>query len=304
MNKKIWLIMTFLASLLVAPILVKSTYIIHILIMCLWIGTLGAALDLSAGYIGLVNFGYSGFIGIGAYTSALIAINFSVSPFIGILIGGLVSALLGAFLGFVTLRLHEFYFTIFTLFTSEALRYAFANLVDLTRGYLGLFVPPFPGFDPTSRLHYYYILLGISLAILFISSIIINSRLGIAFKAIREDEIRAATLGLNVIIFKVINVTLSCFFAGILGGFYAHYIGILTPDIMGSFRTIEVLTVTYVGGRASLWGSLVGAFILIPFTEILRPLVIVRLMVYGLGLITIILLYPKGLASYLKKLWR
>lgn len=288
--------------LLIMPILAGSDYIVHLLILCVWFGTLGATFDLSAGYTGLVNFGYAGFIGIGAYTSSLIAINFSISPYVGMLIGGVASALIGLFLGFITLRLHGFYFAIFTLFMSEALRYAFANLVELTRGYLGLMVPPLSGFDPTLRLYYYYILLGISLIILFVSSMIVNSQVGLAFKAIREDEIKASTMGVNVLIFKVLSVTLSCFFAGILGGFYAHYIGVLTPDVLASSLTVEILTITYVGGRGSLWGPFVTAFILIFFTEILRPLVIVRLIVYGLLLIIVILLYPKGLAPYLQKL--
>jgi len=298
---KNWCFILLIALLVVVPFVIKSDYIIHFLILTLWLGTLAASLDLSTGYTGLVNFGYAGFIGAGAYVAALVVIYFNISPWIGILVGGIASASLGLVIGLITLRLYGFYFAIFTLFTSEALRFAIANLPEWTRGYLGLMVPPLTGLDPSLRIPYYYVMLGISLIILFILSLAVKSKIGLALKAIREDEVKASTMGVNTVLFKVLSVTISCFFAGVLGAFYSYYIGILTPDVLAISLTIEVLTINYVGGRGTLWGSIVAAFILQSILEILRPLVIVRLIMYGILLIVVILFLPKGLAPYFQK---
>jgi branched-chain amino acid transport system permease protein len=135
--------------------------------------------------------------------------------------------------------------------------------------------------------------------------VLVHSRMGLAFQAIREDELAAQTLGLNTVKYKLFNFTMGCFLGGILGAFYAHYLGVLapTPEEFGVPRTVEILTITYVGGRGTLWGSIFAAFVLIGFQEYFRPLGTWRLVMFGSLLILTILIAPKGLAPLWRRLW-
>jgi branched-chain amino acid transport system permease protein len=113
------------------------------------------------------------------------------------------------------------------------------------------------------------------------------------------------TLGLSATKYKLINFTTACFFTGLIGAFYAHYIGILTPDAteFGVPRTVEVLTIAYVGGRGTLWGSILAAFVLIGFQEYFRELGAWRLVLYGVLLISVMIYAPKGISSIKKYIW-
>ena len=148
-----------------------------------------------------------------------------------------------------------------------------------------------------NRLPYYYLILGLCTIILIIMYLIVRSKIGLAWRAIREDEVAAEMLGINTINYKLLNLTLSCFFAGILGSFYAHYIGILVPTDFTSALTLEILTFTYVGGRATLFWPILGAGVLIFISEIFRPLLILRLVIYGVLLILTMIAFPKGFSG-------
>jgi branched-chain amino acid transport system permease protein len=175
---------------------------------------------------------------------------------------------------------------------------------------LGLAVEPLPDafgldFSRAQLLPYYYLLLALVIVIFVIASVLVRSRIGLSFKAIREDELATETLGLSTTKYKLINFTTACFFTGVIGAFYAHYIGILTPDAteFGVPRTVEVLTVAYVGGRGTLWGSLLSAFLLIGFQEYFRQLGAWRLVMFGALLIGVMIYAPKGLSTIRKYIW-
>jgi len=138
-----------------------------------------------------------------------------------------------------------------------------------------------------------------------IASIMVHSKIGLSFKAIREDQLATETLGLSATKYKLINFTTACFFTGLVGAFYAHYIGILTPDAteFGVPRTVEVLTVAYVGGRGTLWGSMLAGFLLIGFQEYFRELGAWRLVMFGALLIAVMIYAPKGLSTVRRYLW-
>jgi len=297
-------------TLVLVPHFLNSSYLVDVLISCLLFGTLGATFDLSVGYMGLLNFGFAGFIGIGAYASALLAINLGVSPWLGLLIGGVASATVGLLVGALTLRLRGIFVAMVTWFVAEIVKSTMSNLEQFTGGYRGLVVPGFPSIEIGSLtinmssitdIPEYYLILCLSISILIVLYLIVNSKLGLAFKAIREDEMASEVLGLHTTRYNVLNLTLSCFFAGTLGSFFVHYLGFLDPDLLGVATTIEVLTYTYVGGRATLWGSFLASFILIGFLELARPLLISRLIFYGALLILVMLLFPTGLAGIFKK---
>jgi branched-chain amino acid transport system permease protein len=176
------------------------------------------------------------------------------------------------------------------------------NLTEVTRGSLGLNVPLL--LETSDNLPYYYVILGMLLVTITVLTIVIRSDIGLAFRAIGQNLQAARASGINPTRFLVVNFTLSCAFAGWLGGFYAHYYGILTPEIMLTSHTVEVLAVAYIGGRGSLWGPAIIAFPLTIAVEILRTqfanLPGLHLVVYGLLLIVVMIFWPRGVAGVVR----
>ncbi len=299
-----------LALLILVPPLIDQPYVTAVFISALMFGLFGAIYDLMLGYAGLVNFGYAGFIAAGAYGSALASFHFGISPWFGLLIGGLCGAALGLFTGVITLRLRGLYLGLTTWFVAEAVRFTISNTPEYTRGMQGLAVAPFPdllgvNFSRGQLLNHYYLLLVLGAGIMIAMHLLVRSKIGLAFRAIREDQLATESLGLDATRYKLINFTAACFLTGILGSFYAHYLGILspTPEEFGVPRTVEILTIAYVGGRGTLWGSLFAAFLLIGFQEYFRELEAWRLVMYGALLIGVMLFAPKGLAGLKKYIW-
>jgi branched-chain amino acid transport system permease protein len=300
-----------LAFLIGVPLVWKENrFITTVFISALMFGIWGVMYDLQIGYAGLYNFGFAGFICAGAYASGLAALHYEVNPWYGLLIGGVASGVLGFVTGLVTLRLRGIFVGLATWFIAEALRLTISNTPGYTRGMLGLAVNPLPDvwgldFSRAQLLPYYYLLLFLVIIIYAIAALMVHSRIGLSFKAIREDQLATETLGLSATKYKLINFTTACFFTGLVGAFYAHYIGILTPDAteFGVPRTVEVLTVAYVGGRGTLWGSLIAGFFLIGFQEYFRQLGAWRLVMFGALLITVMIYVPKGLSTMKRYLW-
>jgi len=283
----------------VIPPLLRNEYVNSVLISCLLWAGMSTAFDLTAGYIKVTNFGFAGFFAAGAYTSALLAEYWGVSPFIGALPALLIAAVSGALIGYLTLRLHGIFAACFSWFISETLKYVLAATPEITRGYHGLEVPVF--FPGISRLPYYYLILILYIVELVILLRIVRGKFGFAFRVIGEDETAAKTIGVNVTYYKVLCFTVSCLFAGLLGAFYAHYIGIITPDVSSLSITVPALAICYVGGRGTLWGSLPSAYMIILLFEVFRPLWAYRFIIYGILLIVVMIWAQGGIASLIKK---
>ncbi|MGA8261388.1 MAG: branched-chain amino acid ABC transporter permease [Arenicellales bacterium] len=299
-----------LAALLLVPPLVDNRYITAVFISALMFGILGATYDLMLGYAGLVNFGYAGFMATGAYTSALAAFHYGVNPWIGLVLAGVVTALLGFLTGIITLRLRGLYLALMTFFVGEGIRFTISNTPGYTRGVLGLTVVPFPdlpgiSFDRANQLAYYYLLIILGVLVVGGMALLVRSKIGLAFQALREDELATESLGLSATRYKLLNFTVASFCTGVIGAYYAHYLGILTPtpEEFGVPRSVEVLTITYIGGRGSLWGSLFAGFLLIGFQEYFRDIGAWRLVMFGGLLIFVMLFARKGLWGLKRRLW-
>lgn len=299
-----------IALLIVIPPVADDRYLTTVFISALMFGILGAIYDLMLGYAGLTNFGFAGFIAAGAYGSALASFHYDISPWLGLFIGGACGGLLGLFTGVITLRLRGLYLGLTTWFVAEALRFTISNTPAYTRGMLGLSVDPFPSilgidFSRQNLIAHYYLLVALAALIFIVMWILVHSKIGLAFKAIREDQLATESLGLNTTKYKILNFTVACALTGIVGSFYAHYLGILspTPEEFGVPRTVEILTVAYVGGRGTLWGSLFAGFLLVGFQEYFRELEAWRLVMFGVLLIGVMIFAPKGLAGLRKYLW-
>lgn len=258
------------------------------------------AFDFTTGYINVVNFGFAAFLGCGAYTSALLAVEFNLTPWVGIFVGALVAAVLGFVTGILTLRLRGIFAALMSWFVGLALMGLARNLVDLTRGPLGLNSPTF--LETANNRPYYYIILVMMFITYVVLRLITNSRIGLAFRAIGQNLEAAKASGVNPTYYRVLNFTVQCAFAGWLGGFYAHYYGILTPAVMLTSRTVEVLAIAYIGGRGSIWGGALTAYPFIFLNEWLRSnlsdLPGLNLVIYGLLLILIMIFYPGGVAQF------
>lgn len=267
-----------------------------------YMAAMAVAFDFTAGYINIVNFGFAAFVGVGAYTSGLLAAHLGISPWIGIFAGAAVAGVVGLLTGMLTLRLRGIYAAVMTWFVGLALMGLARNMTEITRGSLGLNVPLL--LDTPDNLPYYYVILGMLLITIVVLTAVIRSDVGLAFRAIGQNLQAARASGINPTRFLVINFTLSSAFAGFLGGFYAHYYGILTPDVMLTSNTVEVLAVAYIGGRGSLWGPAVIAFPLTIGVELLRTqfsnLPGLHLVLYGLVLILVMVYRPAGFAGLIQ----
>jgi len=277
----------------------SQEYILRWMVGAALVAAQAIAFDFTAGYINVVNFGFAAFLGVGAYTSALLAVRLGVPPWIGIFVGALAAAILGFFTGVLTLRLRGIFAAVMAWFVGLALLGLVRNLTDLTRGPLGLNCPTF--LETPSNRPYFYIILPMMLVIYVVLRRVTQSHIGLAFKAIGQNIEAARACGVNPTRYRVINFTLSCFFAGWLGGFYAHYYGILTPDVLHTKHTVEVLAVAYIGGRGSIWGGALTAFPFIFIIEWLRSSLTelpgLHLVIYGLVLILVMIFYPDGVAG-------
>ncbi len=300
-----------LAALVVLPLVLRDRYLVHLLVMAGIFVILSSSWNLLAGYTGQLNLGHAAFYGIGAYTSALLAIKLGISPWLGLVLGGLVAACFGLLLGVPALRLSGPYLAITTIGFAEILRLVAMNWVDLTRGSLGLYgIPPLtpiplPGGKSltfTSEVSAYYVILVLCLLSLACCRRLVNSDFGISARSLRDDEMAAASVGIDVNAYKLAIFMLSAFFAGLAGAFFAHYQRLVSPDTLSTAETFTILTMVMLGGLGTLTGPVVGAVVLTFLAEGLRFVedwvkMDVRLIIYGLLLILTILFMRGGMVG-------
>lgn len=284
----------------VVPATSVSEYTLRLLITCMLHGVLGMGFDLSAGYISVANWGYSALMGLGGYASALMVQNMGLSPWVGMVIGALVAALMGLVVGLLTLRMDGIFAALLAWFVGLILMNTISALPDITRGALGLQVEPL--FSTPWAKPYYYVIFVICIVTFIILKKIVRSNWGLAFRALGQDMQAAQTTGISPLKYRLINFVISCLIAGVCGGFYAHFIGVLTPGTLSTKNTIEILVICYLGGRGSIWGPLLASFIITPIFESLNSLVELKYIIYGFVLILVMIFMPEGISGRLMKL--
>jgi branched-chain amino acid transport system permease protein len=250
------------------PFLVRQDYYIHLMILVLMWVIIGSCWNLIAGYTGQVSFGQAAFFGIGAYTAGLLQAKLEISPWWGMVLGGWTSILLALLIGYLCFRLRGPYFALATLASGEILRLIANNWVDFTEGMVGiLIIQTF-----SSKLPYYYIVLGLAALCLMVISLVMNSKLGYYFVSIREDQDAAESLGINTTLYKNVSLLISAFFTGTVGAFYMNYMGFIDPSIVFSLHdiSIQAILVGIIGGVATLWGPALGALIMVGIQELFR----------------------------------
>ena len=252
---------------------------------------LAVSLNLTTGFLGQLALGHAGFMGIGAYASAIATMNMNIGSdtaqlLLSMLIGGLVAALFGILIGVPALRLEGDYLAIITLGFGEMIRVIVTNL-DITGGAKGLKgIPLLTNFS-----HVYWI----TVITIVVIGTLIRSRHGRSIISIRENEIAASAVGVPTAYYKVLGFVISAFFAGIAGGLYAHYLSVLSPSKFGFMYSIEILVIVVLGGMGSITGSVVAAILLTLLPEALREFSTYRLLIYAVLLIVMMLFRPSGL---------
>ncbi|MBI3015487.1 MAG: branched-chain amino acid ABC transporter permease [Candidatus Tectomicrobia bacterium] len=261
---------------------------------------LGSSWNLLGGYGGQVSFGHAAFFGVGAYTSSLLFVKAGISPWIGMVLGGVAGALLSIPIGWICFRLRGPFFALSVLALSEALRLVALNWRSLTEGAVGILLPPVF----LSKVPFYYIGLGIVLITLWVISVATSSKLGFYLVAVREDQDAAEALGINTTGTKIKALIISAFFTGMAGSFYANYMGYIDPPIVFSIVDVSIamILVAVLGGVGTLGGPVVGAFIVVIASEIMRSVfAAANLLIYGILIILVILFLPEGIVGSLQK---
>jgi branched-chain amino acid transport system permease protein len=277
------------------------------------------SLNLISGFTGQLALGHAGFMAIGAYATAVLLMNsgfqkmfqkiFLAIPLIGgwmvkanlqilpaILCGGLLTALFGFVIGFPTLRLKGDYLAIVTLSFGEIIRVIMINTEKITGGAAGLKgIPPFTeSISLSPMVSFIWVYIFMILTVVMIGNLIRSSQ-GRAIISIREDEIAASSMGVNVFYYKMFSFTISAFIAGVGGGLYALFFGYLNPTMFNFQKSLDFLVIVVVGGMGSITGTLITGFVLTYLQEFLRFLQDYRLVIYPLLLIFIMLFRPSGL---------
>jgi branched-chain amino acid transport system permease protein len=309
----LWLGIAAIAILLAVPAVVSS-YAVTVFIFIFFYGYLGQAWNILGGYGGQLSAGHAAFVGVGAYATTLLSMQWGLSPWLGMLVGGALAAALGAIIGGLGFRfgLRGFYFVLLTVAFAEVCRIITLN-TDAMGGALGLYIT-FTG-NPwqlqfRDNRAYYYVALALMLLATAVVAGVERSRLGAYLRAIREDEDAAEALGVDTFRYKLYAIVLSAFLTGLGGAFYANYLFSLQPNaVFGISLSVDIIIRPIVGGAGTVLGPLLGSFILSPLAEIARIYftrpgwVGLHLVVYGLLLIGIVLFLPQGVYPQLRRAW-
>ena len=291
-----------------------SQYVIHLAVMILFFAYLGVAWNILGGYAGQFSFGHAAFFGLGAYTSTLLHLHYGVSPWIGMLLGGLAGVLLGLLSGFLSFRygLRGPYFALVMLAFAEMLRLSFETWMSKSHP-LGLPIPlkgtSLLDFQFKDKGRYFSIVLVMLIAATFLCHRLVRSKIGAYWMAIRDNEDAAEALGVNAFAYKLLAMAISASLTAMGGTFYAQYFLTLeVNDVFGVQISVEILLSAIIGGAGTVFGPLVGAVALQLLAEVTR--VYIRafsgfdLMVYGCVLILVIIFLPQGLLAGLRRPYR
>jgi branched-chain amino acid transport system permease protein len=309
-----------LVALLVVANLVFDSYQLRILNLSGIYVVLALGLNLINGFTGLFSLGHAGFMAIGAYTSVLLSMspelkaqNFYLKPIapflaniqlpflVALFMGGLVAAAFGFLIGAPVLKLRDDYLAIATLGFGEIIRVVLTNLQSLTNGPLGL-----KGITRHTNTFWAW---GFAILTIILMKYLIDGSYGKAFKAIREDEIAAEAMGIDLFKHKVYSFILGTFLAGLGGGLLAHLMGTIDPLMFRFLMTFNILLIVVLGGIGSITGSVISAVVVTVMMEVLRFIEAdislgfitipgipgMRMVLFSILLMAVILFYPRGL---------
>ncbi len=317
-TQKAWLVVA--AAALVAWPFVASEYVLYLscLVAINIISTTG--LNILTGYTGLVSLGQSAFMGLGAYTAAILQTRYGTPLVLNLLGAGVVAMLAGMLVGLPSLRVKGLYLAIATIAAGVITHFIFQHFADLTGGPSGISVPPAEMFGAVldTSFKMYWLVLPLTALALLGAANLFRTRIGRAFIAIRDRDISAEVLGIPLLPYKLMSFAISSFYAGVAGGLFAYFFRAITPESFPLIMSIFFLAAVIVGGMGTVLGSVLGAVFMTLVPELLKILVSVlplssnatlilspvRTMVFGALIVLFLIFEPLGLAEVWKRVRR
>ena len=287
-----------LLAAVIFPLVVQSTYIIRILTVALMYIIIALSLNLLTGFLGVMSLGHAAFWGIGAYTGAILSTRLGWGMGMCMIAAVVVCGMFGLLLGAPVMKLKGYYMTVVTLGFCEIVRLVELNWSDLTRGSLGISGIPavnFFGIAFKSARGKYYVILAMTVLAVFIIFSIVHSRLGRAIIAIREDDLAAEAMGINVVRYKLMVFMISAVFAGITGVYYAHYMQYIDTSLFTTSMSTNFLVMSIFGGLGNIVGTVIGTAVLTVIPETMRFLSEYRNLFYGILIVVLMMVKPSGI---------
>ncbi len=299
------------------PLFERDLFVIHVLTLVSIFAIYSSSWNLLA-YSGQASLGHAAFLGIGGFTSSLLALNLGISPWLGLLIGSLVSSGIGFLIGLACVRLREWFLAMVTFGFAVIAETVTSHFDDVTHGVMGFRTPLLV----PSGIPFYYAALVVAVSSISLIYLIMKSKIGLAFSAIRENEPEAKMIGINTTKYKLLAFVMSTFFAGLSGALYAHFIRYINIKIYVVENSFKPLMMSVIGGMGTIEGPIIGSTILV-FIEsflptidktlqaLLGPFFVevsnvgppIRMIGIGIFLVIIVIFIPKGVSSLLNKIY-
>lgn len=295
-----WLVAT--SVLLLVPFLTPNLYIDHLICIILINILLAVGLNVVKGFAGQVTIGHIALYAIGAYSSAILSINYGF-PFLAAFLGAMIiTALFGLLVAVPSFRLEGAYLALATLGFAESVRLMISvtEFLGTTLGIGNIPPPVFFGIVLDNPNKYYFLLMPLTVLGIYFSFNILNSSLGRGFKALRDDPLAAATTGVPVRFYKSLAFLISALYAGAAGSLYAHlYPGYIHPNNFTIIEMVTLLLMVIFGGIGNIWGGIIGAILITVFYDLTRDYYQYQYLIFGLGIVFTVLFMPKGIGGFI-----
>ena len=307
-----WLLLTAGALAVAAvPLLTSNTYTLNVLILIFLLATIASSWNVMAGFAGYVSLGQSAFVGVGAYTAGILAVRWGVSPFLVAPLGGVAAAIVAFVLGLATRRARGTAFVIVTFAMLELLGLVVRNWTSVTGGSQG-FLMPLPSWS--ARYYawpFYYALFSILLVTVALTIWIRRTKFGLGLFAIRDDEDKAAGIGIVTPVYKSLAFIANAVPVGVAGAVYGYYLSFLTVNSMFDIvLSMQVVLAVLLGGKGTVWGPVLGAALIVPLAEYTNTTFggadagAIRLLMFGGLLLAVVLVLPHGIVQTVTDLYR
>lgn len=304
---KPWLVAAGALAVALAAMPLLDNYTLLVLALACVYAIFATGYNLLLGYAGQFDVGQSAFLAVGAYGSAVVQDRYGVPVLPSLLVGAALSVAAGLLIGVVVLRLRHFYLALVTIAFSQTVVLVLTLWTDVTKGFQGLPVAGVNFFGLGQIRSAYMLIVTVTVLMILLARNLVGMELGRAFQAVRESEVAAQAMGINLVRTRLTAYAISAFYGGLAGGLLAVLLSYITPDGFTLFETIKVLAMIVVGGMGSIWGGLLGAFLLTFGNEWLRFSQFFQEIGFGLLLMLSILLMPQGVAGLIGSIaarWR
>jgi branched-chain amino acid transport system permease protein len=299
--KRHYALMLLAGVLLLLPLVLPNNYYYDIAIRMAINAIIVLGLNLLIGFAGQISLGHAGFVGVGAYASAILPTHFGWHPILAMLAGAAIASAIAAIVARPIFRLKGHYLAMATLGLGIIIAIVIKNEAAYTGGPDGMAVVAMGlmGFEISGEKQWYWVVAGTLLFSFWAARNLIDSPFGRALRALHGSEVASQVMGVDVVRYKVAIFVLSAFFASLMGSVTAHYIGFVTPNIADFFHSIELVTMVVIGGMASIYGSLIGAVLLTALPQALSTFEGWETVAFGSILMFSMIFMPKGLVPTL-----